>query len=175
MKIIVASKNPVKINAALAGFQKMFPEEKFTAEGIDVSSGVGHQPMGDEETLEGARQRVAAAALLRPDADFWVGIEGGVQEHDGEMQTIGWAVVMARDGKEGKGKTSTFYLPQSAARLVRQGKELGDANDIVFHQTNSKQADGSIGLLTGNLITRTDYYIDAIIFALIPFKNRELY
>ena len=29
-KIIVASKNPVKINAALNGFQKMFPEETFT-------------------------------------------------------------------------------------------------------------------------------------------------
>ncbi|MEN0049906.1 MAG: DUF84 family protein, partial [Bacteroidota bacterium] len=57
-KIIVASKNPVKIKAALQGFQEMFPEGFFEAEGIAVPSGVSDQPMGNEETYQGAWNRV---------------------------------------------------------------------------------------------------------------------
>lgn len=38
MKIVVASKNPVKINAAREGFKKMFPEVDFEVEGISVPS-----------------------------------------------------------------------------------------------------------------------------------------
>ncbi len=175
MQIIVASKNPVKINATREGFMKMFPTELCEVDSIDIASGVSHQPNGDDETFAGAKQRVEAASQARPDADFWVGIEGGIQEHGEGMQTIGWIVIKGPDGKWGKGKTATFFLPHRVAELVRGGKELGDANDIVFHRTNSKQADGSIGLLTGNLITRTSYYIDAVVMALIPFKNTELY
>jgi len=38
-KIIVASKNPVKINSARAGFEAMFLEGKFRVEGVLVPRG----------------------------------------------------------------------------------------------------------------------------------------
>jgi non-canonical (house-cleaning) NTP pyrophosphatase len=59
--------------------------------------------------------------------------------------------------------------------LIRQGKELGEADDIVFSQNNSKQANGAIGILTGDVIDRTSLYEHAVILALAPFKNLELY
>jgi non-canonical (house-cleaning) NTP pyrophosphatase len=59
--------------------------------------------------------------------------------------------------------------------LIQQGKELGEADDIVFNQSNSKQANGSIGILTGDVIDRTALYAHAVILALVPFKNPELY
>jgi non-canonical (house-cleaning) NTP pyrophosphatase len=59
--------------------------------------------------------------------------------------------------------------------LVRQGKELGEANDIVFERSNSKQNDGAIGLLTGNVIDRTKLYEHGVIMALVAFKNPEIY
>jgi non-canonical (house-cleaning) NTP pyrophosphatase len=34
---------------------------------------------------------------------------------------------------------------------------------------------GAVGILTGDVLTRTTYYEPAIILALIPFKNPELY
>lgn len=74
-----------------------------------------------------------------------------------------------------KAKTATFFLPPAIASLIHAGKELGEADDIVFGQTNSKQKNGAVGILTGDLITRTSYYVDAIILACIPFKNIELY
>jgi non-canonical (house-cleaning) NTP pyrophosphatase len=51
--------------------------------------------------------------------------------------------------------------------------ELGDADDAVFGRSNSKQANGSIGLLTDDALTRTEYYVQAVIMALIPFKKPQ--
>ena len=80
MRIIVASKNPVKIASASEGFMRMFPEETFEFVGVSVPSGVSDQPMSNEETLTGAMQRAENASKDTPDADFWVGLEGGCED-----------------------------------------------------------------------------------------------
>lgn len=173
-KIVVASTNPVKIQAALAGFRLMFPAEAFTASGVAVPSGVSDQPMTDTETLQGALNRAAAAQAAEPSADFWVGVEGGCQELYGELACFAWAVVRGKE-QVGKGRTGLFFLPEAVARLVRQGMELGHADDQVFGRSNSKQQNGAIGLLTGDVIDRLAYYEHALVMALVPFKNAELY
>ena len=76
--------------------------------------------------------------------------------------------------KSGRSRTATFILPDEVAALVHQGLELGDADDRVFGRNNSKQANGSVGILTGDVIDRTDFYTEAITLALIPFINPSL-
>lgn len=171
--IIVASTNPVKIEAARLGFEALFPGEQFHAQGIDVPSGVSAQPHGDAETLQGAQNRADGAAAQCA-GDYFVGIEGGVFDDAAGMQVFAWVVVRSADGRVGKSRTGTFFLPSEVAVLVRQGLELGDADDRVFGKTNSKQANGSIGLLTQDIMTRTSYYVHAVMMALIPFKNPQL-
>lgn len=175
MKIIVASKNPVKINAALIGFQKMFPSEKFEIEGVDVPSNVSAQPLTDSETFQGALNRALNAKQHTSEADFWIGLEGGIEEKSGEMETFAWMVVLDKNGKTGKGRTGTFFLPPAICELIQAGKELGEADDIVFGTTNSKQTTGSVGILTHNAIDRAKFYAPAVMFALIPFVNPTLY
>lgn len=172
--IVLASMNPVKVRAALHGFKTMHPEETFELETVSVDSGVGKQPMNSEETLQGAYNRARSAAKLVPRGDFWVGIEGGVEERGNEMAAFAWVVVLGKD-RAGQGRTGTFFLPENVARLVRAGKELGEADDIVFGKTNSKQDNGAIGILTGDVIDRAKLYEQAVILALVPFKNPELY
>jgi inosine/xanthosine triphosphatase len=174
MKIIVASKNPVKINAALSGFLKMFPNEQFEVEGVSVSSGVYEQPKSDVETFTGAMNR-AENASKETKADYWVGIEGGIEQKDSGMEAFAWVVIKSADSKFGKGRTGTFFLPPPIAELIKNGKELGEADDIVFGIKNSKQQNGAVGILTNNVIDRTKYYTEAVVLALIPFKNQELY
>ncbi len=175
IKIIVASKNPVKINAVKTAFRKMFPKKSFRVEGLAVPSGVKDQPMSDAETFNGAVSRVAAAFKISPKADYWVGIEGGVEEKKGEMEAFAWVIVKSRKGQTGKGRTGTFFLPPKVCQLIRQGKELGEADDIVFGLKNSKQKNGAVGILTGDILTRTSYYTPAVVLALIPFRNQSLY
>jgi inosine/xanthosine triphosphatase len=172
-QIVVASENPVKLQAASNGFRRMFPLEQFDVSGISVPSGVSAQPMTGEETLHGALYRVGQARKRITDADYWVGIEGGVEENDGEMEVFAWVVVLS-PYQTGKSRTATFYLPQEVTKLVRQGVELGEADDRVFGRSNSKQQNGSVGLLTDDVITRLTYYEHAVILALVPFKNQHL-
>ena len=173
-KIVVASKNPTKINAALNGFQEMFPNETFEATGISVPSGVSDQPIGDEETYQGAYNRAQGAKTAIPDADYWVGIEGGNIVIDKEMEVMAWIIVLSKT-QMGKARTAGFYLPPRIVELVNEGYELGDADDMVFGVENSKQTGGSSGLLTDNVMTRIRFYTPAVILALIPFKKPRLY
>jgi inosine/xanthosine triphosphatase len=172
--IIVASHNPVKISAVESGFRRMFPGDAFEIQPISVSSGVKDQPITDSETLSGACNRAQNAAHKRPDADYWVGVEGGIEDQHGDMAAFAWVVVQSQD-QVGKGRTGAFYLPVAVAELVRQGAELGEADDIVFGRQNSKQEEGAVGLLTGNVLDRSGFYEQAVVLALIPFKNPPLY
>jgi inosine/xanthosine triphosphatase len=171
--VVVASTNPVKIEAARAGFSAMFPDEAFTVRGVSVQSGVSDQPMTDAETYQGARNRAASVRAAAPDADYWVGIEGGIDQHERYMYAFAWIVVLA-DEAQGESRTATFTLPGEIADLVRQGVELGEADDRVFGRSNSKQANGAVGILTGDVIDRMHYYEHAVALALVPFKNTHL-
>ncbi len=172
--VIVGSKNPIKISCTDAGFHLAF-ESAFIVNGINVSSGVDDQPFGDEKTLLGAKNRAINARLSFPEADFWVGIEGGVDELDGEMFAFAWVVVFDKSGKTGKSKTATFFLPEVLTELIRGGAELGAADDRIFNTENSKQGSGAVGLLTDGAVDRKGYYKQAVVLALIPFMNEELY
>ena len=72
MKIIVASKNPVKINTAYEGFIKMFPDIVFEIEGISAESNVADQPMSEEKTLQGALNRAENASKINSKTHYLV-------------------------------------------------------------------------------------------------------
>ena len=172
--IVVASNNPVKMQAVRLGFEIMFPEQGFEFHSIAVPSGVSDQPLSSHETLQGAYNRACAASQSYPQADYWVGIEGGIEAEGEEMAAFAWVVVHTAQ-ITGKGRTGAFFLPPAVVNLIKQGKELGEADDIVFKKNNSKQANGAIGILTGDVIDRTRLYEHAVILALVPFKNPGLY
>ena len=186
--ILVASTNPVKILAAARAFARMFPQAgpPPAVRGLSVPSGVPDQPLSDATTLQGARNRVEGARAAEPGADYWVGIEGGVDEDPypdlgselgggaALLQSFAWVVVLGRDGTVGKARTAMYYLPGETSALVRGGMELGRADEVVFGGVNTKQKNGSVGLLTGDVVERRGYYEEAVVLALIPFRNREL-
>ncbi|WP_017730350.1 inosine/xanthosine triphosphatase [Nafulsella turpanensis] len=173
--VVVASRNPAKIKAAELGFSRMFPDQEFVFDGISVASGVADQPMTDDETFMGALHRALTAQQEQPEADYWIGLEGGLQEEGDDFYAFAWIVLIGPKGMQGKSRTGTFVLPLEVAELVRDGKELGEADDIIFGKTNSKLSSGAIGILTHGLIDRAEYYAGAVAMALIPFKNPELY
>lgn len=172
-RVIVASTNPTKIEAVRLGFRSMFPGARLTFDGVAVESGVSDQPASDAETLLGAQNRAANARRARPDADFWVGVEGGVENGGEALLAFAWIVVLSVDG-QGHSRTATFTLPDEVAALVRQGVELGEADDRVFGRTNSKQANGAVGILTHDALDRAGFYSQAVLLALIPFANPHL-
>lgn len=173
-KVIVASKNPAKISAVRQGFEKMFPEENFEYIGVSVSSEVSEQPGSDEETQRGATHRAQNAMQEFQDADFWVGLEGGIEIRDTEVSASTWVVIVSRDGRVGKGKGGELFLPKKIAELVIKGFTLRDAVHTTLHESNAKE-NGVIGILTQGALDRAASNSIAVVLALIPFKNPELY
>ena len=167
--VVVASQNPVKVEAVRRGFQRWFLHDTLRVNAVAVPSGVSDQPMSDEETQQGARQRALRASRARPSADFWVGIEGGVAWHGNDLLAFAWIAVYHKNHIWGMARTGAFMLPPAVAALVRAGYELGEADDRVFGETNTKQRMGAVGLLTQGLIDRTALYEHAVLLALIPF------
>ena len=174
-QIAVGSKNPVKIASALVGFQTMFPDRCFAASGFAADSGVNDQPMSSEETLRGANNRAQQLVSLAPASQFFVGMEGGIEIIDGRWFAAAWMVVLDNQNRRSESKSALFALPPKVQQLVESGLELGLANDQVFAEKNSKHAGGAIGSLTGGLITRQALYEHAMLAALIPFKNMDLF
>jgi len=117
---------------------------------------------------------VERAKEEKPNADYWVGIEGGIENTNDGMAVFAWIVIHSKT-QIGLAKTASFFLPPRVQMLVNEGKELGHADDIVFGVTNSKQSSGALGLLTDDVLNRTDLYRPAVIMALIPFLKPEYY
>jgi inosine/xanthosine triphosphatase len=169
----VGSANPVKINCVAEAIAEFWPEAK--AIGVSTDSGVGHQPSSDHEMVAGALNRARASLDQIPEADFGVGIEGGTLDAEEGMWAYAWVVIVDREGRVGKGQTGRFMLPEAVARLVREGIELGEADDRFFGRNNSKQKDGAIGILSDGRVTRTMLYQPAVTFALLRFVHPEYY
>jgi inosine/xanthosine triphosphatase len=174
MLVITASRNPVKIQAVKTAFSQAFPRTTVEVEGLAAPSGVSDQPMSDEETLRGARNRVAYAKKQYPEADFWVGVEGGVQPIENRLDAFGWMVVQDK-AREGYARSASFFLPPAAVRAVRRGGELGPVMDELFDETNVKHKGGAVGLLTNGLVSREALYVQPLILALIPFLQKPLF
>jgi inosine/xanthosine triphosphatase len=172
--IAVGSQNPVKIAAALKGFETMFPGQSFSAIGYHVESGVPDQPMSCDETLQGATNRSTELRSFAP-ADFFVGIEGGIEIIEDTYFANAWVVIADTVGKFGRGRSGSFALPPEVQALVRSGMELGHANDKVFSEHNSKQAGGAVGSLTRGVVSRQSLYEHAIALALIAFAQPDLF
>lgn len=172
MKVLITSQNPVKLNACKQAFSEVFPALTIDYEPVKVSSDVSEQPLSDAETLRGALNRIRNARNSGPGCDYIAGIEGGACIEEGRGFSFAW-VVIDNGQKTGQARTAAFEIPVEAVKLLQQGYELGHANDKLFSLHNSKQKSGAIGILTNDLVTRTDLYKPAVIMALLPFMEHN--
>ncbi|CEM00212.1 unnamed protein product [Vitrella brassicaformis CCMP3155] len=176
LRIVVGSTNSAKIESVRRAFSSLehFSGRSIEVEGIAVDTGVADQPFGDEETLQGAKNRVCEAKRKRPDADYWCAVEGGCFWQEWGLCVFSWGVVADKDNTKWA-RSGSFTLPQSIAERVKAGVELGYACDHVFGTTDVKRGLGVVGVLTHGAIDRIQYGAHVITLALIPFINPSLY
>ena len=177
-KVIVGSKNPVKIEAVKLAFEKMFPNESFEVSGISIPSNVSDQPMTSKETYTGALNRAKNCMVKIPKADFTVGLESGLSPlfNEDRFILLNWSVVISKDGMIGQASGGGYSLPQRFNKHIKAGKEeFYKTSERYFKTNNTKQTSGTIGILTHGAIDRTTGFMNASIQALIPHANKELY
>jgi len=176
MKIFVGSKNPVKVAATEDAFGQYF--EDVHVEGISVPSSVSDQPI-NEETLEGAKNRALALHALNQkenhQADYCVGIEGGIVQFNNIWFGFGCMCIADQHRRIGFGNSPMFQLSDSIVEQLLQRKELGTVIDELSGEQNTKHKGGAVGFLTRDVLGRKDLYVQGLVVALIPFVNPQMY
>ncbi len=170
--VIVASENPVKVAVARRAFTSVYPDEEFEFVAVKSVSGVADQPV-NEETEQGAHNRLSYVKNLYPGADFWISQEAGVYTEGEKLYNLAWIMVADANNHEAKSSTSLFYLPSEIAKQVQAGVELGTASDQFFNTNNSKQGSGTTSYITDGLLSREDYYLQSAIIAVSQLKHYE--
>lgn len=167
--IIAATTNAAKINAIQAAFEEFLGIKECQVEGIAVNSSVANQPIGNKETRTGARYRVMFARQVRPEADYWVGIEAGIEDH----MTFAW-IVIENSLRRGESRSASLSLPPTIVKGINEGNELSEEMAKLTALDNLNQEGGAIGYFTHNRLTRSSVYHQALILALAPLDN-EIY
>ncbi|MEH6464867.1 MAG: inosine/xanthosine triphosphatase [Shewanella psychromarinicola] len=178
LTIIVGSTNPVKISAAQHAIGQYFPDVQIHCRGMHAPSLVAEQPMSEAETKLGAINRAkfcqANAKTANQQADFYVAMEGGVDPFEHGPATFAYMAIIHNDTLS-VGRSANLPLPQTIFNALQAGEELGKVMDRVFNTNNIKQKGGAIGLLTQGLASRESIYTQALVLAMAPFINAELF
>jgi inosine/xanthosine triphosphatase len=173
MKVIVGSKNPVKINATKNILEKIYGKTEVI--GVNVDSRVPHQPFGKEETIQGAINRAKNA--YSNDFDLSVGIESGLMDIPNSITgyiDLQWCAIFDGD-KITLGVSAGFEYPPSVIEEVLKGVEVGDVMDEVTGVDNLGQKTGAVSYLSKGILDRTENTEQCILTAMIPRMNEEIY
>ncbi len=184
MKFIIASKNPVKINAVVSAVMERFPDA--SVEGLEVDSGVGAQPMSDEETKLGSFNRAKAVRslvieqkLIENDEDvLCIGLEGGVfhpsfSNDKNELWSTVWATAVDKDGNSYCSNGARFPLPDFMSKLLLAGEEMGPALGRQLKDPDLRKKEGMIGFITNHFTNRTDEYASIVKIAIGLWYGRD--
>lgn len=169
--VALGSTNPAKLTPTRAVFTQLWPG--CTVQGVAVPSGVPEQPIGLDQTRQGAVNR-AQAARAALGAGWGVGLEGGVR-FEAERAWLFGVVAVVRGAALQTGVTAELALPPVVAARLRAGEELGPIMDRLHGTTDIKRGVGTVGLLTGGVLSRADVWAQGLALTLAPFLNGELY
>ena len=174
MKILMATKNPGKIQGAKEAFEKYFNNVEI--EGSSVESNVSNQPF-NEEIFEGAKNRVKNLKEYAKEnniqADFYIASEAGIQNLlSEEWIDINAVVIEDKNGFQSVGMSQGFQIPNKYIKDIKE-TELGQVMDKIFSKNELGKGKGGISFLTHGDTTRVDLTRNAFIMALTPHINGE--
>jgi len=155
MKIAIGTKNQAKNKAVQSICLQLMNNPVFIS--LDVPSNVSEQPFGDEETLQGAKNR-ARQACNEAKVTMAFGLEGGVKDLDGQLFICNWGVLQTKDGEQYLAGGAQLPLPQEVANAVRNGEELGPVMERYTNQTGIRHNEGAVGVFTSNIVKRADMF-----------------
>ncbi len=182
--ICVGSLNPTKVNAVKIAFSKYF--KKFQVYKIKADSNVPKQPIGIEFIIKGATNRANSALTYLTYQEkalknvFGVGIEAGlvkIPQTSTNYMDFQFCAIIDEYNRLTIGSGIAFEYPQFVINQILSNKEIeiGDIMGALSNNMNLKNETGAISFLSKNEITRTEILTQAVICALLPRINEELY
>jgi non-canonical (house-cleaning) NTP pyrophosphatase/8-oxo-dGTP pyrophosphatase MutT (NUDIX family) len=179
MKVIIGSNNKDKIKIVKDALGELHLDVE--AEGRKADSGITDQPLDKDTTKEGAINRAKNAKQKNPDADFWIGLEGGLHptSYEASLRASGYhpsskdygvasvegyhlvtyACLIDRDENKFIGEGEEIHLPIKVSEKVKNGELFGD---VIREYAKDNKIDE-------NLITRLAPFTRAVQSAYVEY------
>lgn len=152
MKLYVGSINRVKVSAVVEAL-KDFDVNIIP---FEATSEVGAQPIGDEQTLQGAINR----AKSLPENGLRIGLEAGVSLLNNQLYLINYGVLIDENNKIYTAGGTKLPLPDAIKELIfDKGLELADAMKEYYNVEGIKHQNGAVGYFTCDLVKRKEIFI----------------
>ncbi len=172
MKIIIASKNPNKVEAVKETFAE-YEYSDLVVTSVEALN-APEQPIGMDAICAGAKGR---AEEVFSACDLSVGIESGVTTL-GNGKMIDFCMCSIYDGERHYvGSSGGFEIPSKIIDHINKGIKLSDAAKLAGFTNNENlgHSEGIIGILSKGKINRKKYTKQAIEMALVYYNNQEMY
>jgi non-canonical (house-cleaning) NTP pyrophosphatase len=173
-KIVILSKNPIKISLVKEVVTHFFPDEDVNYIPLPLEKD-GPEPFGDKEIIKQATESISQAISQIPDASFYIAMEGGMVDVDNRMVEIAKAVIKDVAGDVSISNCTTFDVPPVIAKKVREGADFAVSVDSFFKTKGTKVGGGYFSILTGGLVTKKDHYTQAVASALGKLVHKDWY
>lgn len=164
-KLFVGTKNKAKISAVIEVFKD------FDIIAMDTESGVKKQPLSEEETITGAKNRA-----LSFDSGYRLGLEAGVTKICENYFLINFGVLVTPDNEIFYGGGTYLPLPKEVGmKLYNSDIELKELMEEYTNIKNINQLGGAISVFTNNLVTRKDIFVHIckLLLGQLEYKEKE--
>jgi len=174
LRVGIGTTNAAKVSGirkAFSLFTEYFGTPIFVP--MESESGVPLQPF-NYDTVRGASRR---ARYALEGNDMGVGVEAGLfeQKRLGMTFDVQYCVIIDRAGRRTVGHGMGFTHPDQVLLDVKTGMTVGASIGQLSGLKNVGRRGGAVGFLTHGRIRRSELTSQAVISALIPRINEELY
>ncbi len=169
LMVHVGSMNPVKVEAVRHVFSRYFPE--LEVEGSVTRTSVPDEPW-EEDVKRGAKER---AWQVMQNADIGVGIEAGLFRREDGIYDVQYCAILDKMGLYTFGTGPGFRYPAMMEADLMKGSTVGDVFAEKIMGENPGQSGGAIGYLTNGVMNRQELTESAVLAAMVPRINKELY
>lgn len=176
MKIAIWTKNTAKLNAVSLWIEKCIyfdnPENiEIIPESVD--SEVSDMPISLEENIAWAMNRAKNLIKKWIKAEYYIGMEWGTSIVWEKSYLLGVVYIINSKWEEHFWITNWLEVPKEIhRRLYGNWEELWPIQDELSWEKNTSHKNGSYGVWTDNMITRSDSFIHAFLCAITPFYNK---
>lgn len=156
MKFILGSASDTKKEILEKALKQLHLEPDIRS--VRVNSGITDQPLNKSMTKKGARNRANNARRKKSNADFWIGLEGGLHDYGEGYHLVTYACLIFAKGGQGQndsefiGSGAEIALPQVISKKIKNDEQFGE---VIREYAKNNEVDE-------NLISREVSFIEAI-------------
>jgi non-canonical (house-cleaning) NTP pyrophosphatase len=174
-EIVLSSTNDAKRKAALQAIFETFGAGNVLRT-ITAPSGVRATPLSHEECLLGATNRVDFIRSAYPDADYYIGAEGGLNMVGGKWFIGGWVAVENKQKVRHLGSSAWVEMPTFLTESIDADVPLSEVIKPEHFPPDlfqRRETLGTNGLITQGAYSRVNEFYDALRVSLALFNLEE--